>query len=46
MSGVKWKTGDFRSEGVRVIHTGGQGGQNGVAILLNTDFAKKRVCII
>jgi len=36
LSKVRWKDGgDFMSEGVRVIYTGGEESQNGVAILLD-----------
>jgi exonuclease III len=41
LSEIRWKEeGDFMSEGIRVIHTEGLRGQNGVAILLNERVAK------
>jgi len=41
LSEVRWKEGgDFMSEGIRVIHTEGKGGQSGVAILLEEKVAK------
>jgi hypothetical protein len=41
LSEVRWKeAGDFMSEGVRVIYTGGEESQNGVAILLDERVAK------
>src|SRR6218665_3964594 len=37
---TRWKEeGDFTSEGVRIIHTGGENGQNGVAVLVEEKIA-------
>ena len=41
LSEVRWREeGDFVSEGVRVIYTGGEESKNGVAILLGERVAK------
>jgi len=41
LSEVRWNdAGDFTSEGVRVIYTGGEESQNGVAILLDEKVEK------
>ena len=44
---TRWKEeGDFTSEGVRIIHTGGENGQNGVAVLVEEKIARSIVEII
>src|SRR6218665_2680937 len=41
---TRWKEeGDFTSEGVRVIHTGGENGQKGVAVLVEKKIARSIV---
>src|SRR6218665_3732738 len=41
---TRWKEeGDFTSEGVRIIHTGGENGQNGVAVLVEEKIARSIV---
>ncbi len=41
LSEVRWKDeGDFYSEGVRVIHSGGKNGQSGVALLIEENTAR------
>src|SRR6218665_4087207 len=41
LSEVRWKdAGEFMSEGVRVIYTGGEESQNGIAILLDEKVAR------
>ena len=42
LSETRWKgTGDFRSDDVRVMYSGGEESQRGVAILLDKEFAKR-----
>ena len=46
LSEVRWKgEGDFMSDGVRVIYSGGVKHENGVAILLDKEMAAKVICI-
>src|SRR6218665_3696906 len=41
---TRWKEeGDFTSDGVRIIHTGGENGQNGVAVLVEEKIARSIV---
>src|SRR5688572_6729052 len=38
---TRWKEeGDFSSDGIRIIHTGGENGQSGIAILLEEHLAR------
>ena len=46
VSKVRWKVnGDFESDEFRVIYSGGEERQRGVAIILDRDSARRVVCV-
>jgi len=43
---TRWKEeGDFTSDGIRIIHTGGENSQNGVAVLVEEKIARSIIKI-
>ena len=46
VSEVRWKgSGDFESDGYRVIYSGGKERQRGVAVILDKDTARSVTCV-
>ena len=46
LSEVRWKEGDFMSDGMRVIYAGGNENQRGVAMILDGETAKRVTKIV